>query len=477
MKIWTRRVIVTEKADAFKRYGMKQIHTGGTRMNNNYTRKDIVKFIIPSLIGVLFFVFPIKSDGNWTILYGICADKLGELVAPVINEILLAVVCISAVISLWATITKPSLITKHPLLNDIFITKKFDLFIRIVGAVFGICVYTKLGPEMIWGEATGGTSWGIVTTIMTWFVFGVVLMPLLTDFGLMDFTGYIFSKFTRTLFTLPGRSTVDLLASWIGCNTTGTILTARQYQNGFYTAREAVTIMSCFSAVSISYSLTIASTCGLKHIFFPLYLCLSFAGIVASIICPRIYPLSHIPDSYYTGEPRYSEKVPENVSLFGHAFTKGIERAKKAPSLKELLKLGLSSYLTIVFTLMPLVIAVGTFALIISEHTPFFTIISTPMGYFLQFLGIEGAFAAAPASIIGFADMFLPAVLLNGISFERTRFILCGVSLMQVIFMTETGSLILQSKAPINIWKLILIFLERTIVGLIVMTLLAGLFY
>ena len=446
-------------------------------MKQKYTGSELIKFIVPSLIGFFFFVFPLKYEGNWTIFYGICAEALGDIVAPIVNEVLLAVVCTSAILSTIATLFKPKMITEHTLLSECFVTSKLQLFIRIAGAVFGICIYFQCGSEMIWGAATGETAWGIVTTIMTWFVFGVVLMPLLTDYGLMDFTGYIFSKFTRTLFTLPGRSTVDLLASWIGCNTTGTLLTSRQYQAGYYSAREAVTIMSCFSAVSISYSLTIATTCGLEHIFFPLYLSLTFAGLVASAICPRIYPLSHIPDTYYTGKPQYSESVPKDVSLFRYSFNKGVERARKAPSLKALLKQGVEAYVNIIFTLMPMVVAIGTFALIISEETDIFTYISTPMGYVLQLLGIEEAFAAAPATIVGFVDMFIPAVLLNAISSERTRFILCGVSLMQVIFMTETGALILQSKAPVNIWKLILIFLERTIVGLIVMTLISGLFY
>lgn len=446
-------------------------------MKREYTRTEIIKFIIPSFIGIFFFAFPLRFEGNWTIFYGICADALGNVVAPIVNEVLLAVVCVSAVLSIIGAVFKPKFLTENAFLKELFVPSWLNLFIRVVGAVFGICIYFQVGPEVIWGAATGETAWGIVTTIMTWFVFGVILMPLLTDFGVMDFTGYIFRRFTRFLFTVPGRATVDLLASWVGCNTTGTILTARQYQRGYYSAREAVTIMSCFSAVSISYSLTIATTCGLEHIFFPLYLCLSFAGIVASMICPRIYPLSRVPDTYYTGEPQYVEEVPENTSLFRYAFQKGIERARKAPSLKNLLKLGASSYITIVFTLMPLVIAVGTFALIISEETSFFTTISMPMGYVLQLLGIEEAFAAAPATIIGFADMFLPAVLLNGIAAERTRFILCGVSLMQVIFMTETGSLILQSKVPFNIGKLILVFLERTLIGLVVMTLLSFLFY
>ena len=446
-------------------------------MEQKYTRAEVLNFALPSIFGFFFFIFPLKYQGDWTIFYGICAIALGKVVAPIVNVALLAVLCVSGVLSVFCTALKPQAVMRSQVLKDIFVTNLLDLFIRIVGMIFGICIYFKIGPALIWGEATGATSWGIVTTIMTWFVFGVVLMPFLTDYGLMDFTGYIFSKFTKKLFTLPGRSTVDLLASWIGCNTTGTILTTSQYQRGFYSAREAVIIMSCFSAVSISYSLVIATTCGLEHIFFPLYICLTFAGLVASAICPRIYPLSRIPDTYFTGEPQYVEIIPDNVSLFRHAFDKGVERAKSAPNAKDLLTLGAANYVIILFTLMPLVIAVGTTALIISEETSIFTVISLPMGYILSLLGIEEAFAAAPATIVGFADMFLPVVLLTQIDAERTRFILCGVSLMQVIFMTETGSLILKSKAPANIFTLILIFLERTIVGLIVMTLLSNLFY
>ena len=43
--------------------------------------------------------------------------------------------------------------------------------------------------------------------------------------------------------------------------------------------------------------------------------------------------------------------------------------------------------------------------------------------------------------------------------------------------MTETGSLILQSKIPMNLGKLFVVFMERTLVGLVVMKILAMLLF
>lgn len=39
----------------------------------------------------------------------------------------------------------------------------------------------------------------------------------------------------RPLFTLPGRSTVDNLASFIGDGTVGVLITSRQYERARYT--------------------------------------------------------------------------------------------------------------------------------------------------------------------------------------------------------------------------------------------------
>lgn len=66
-----------------------------------------------------------------------------------------------------------------------------------------------------------------------------------------------------------------------------------------------------------------------------------------------------------------------------------------------------------VFDLIPIVIAWGTIALVIATYTPVFNWISYPMGLYMKLFGVKKAFAAAPATLGGFTDMFIPALLLG----------------------------------------------------------------
>lgn len=121
--------------------------------------------------------------------------------------------------------------------------------------------------------------------------------------------------------------------------------------------------------------------------------------------------------------------------------------------------------------------AIGTIALIIAEFTPVFHWISQPMIPLLYLLQIPEAAAAAPASIIGFIDMFLPAVLASGIEAEITRFVIGALSLVQIIYLTEMGTLLLISKIPVKLWHLLVIFIERTLISLPIIALIAHMIY
>jgi nucleoside recognition membrane protein YjiH len=73
----------------------------------------------------------------------------------------------------------------------------------------------------------------------------------------------------------------------------------------------------------------------------------------------------------------------------------------------------------------------------------------------------------------GFADMFLPAVIGSGIESELTRFIVAALSLTQLIYMSEVGILLLRSKIPLNLLDLVVIFIQRTLITLPIITLMA----
>ena len=71
--------------------------------------------------------------------------------------------------------------------------------------------------------------------------------------------------------------------------------------------------------------------------------------------------------------------------------------------------------------------------------------------------------------------MFIPALLITGIASVNTKFIIGVLSLVQIIYLTEVGTIIIKSEIPLNLWKLFVIFLERTLIAIPVIVLMANL--
>ncbi|ARK32877.1 YjiH family protein [Halalkalibacter krulwichiae] len=442
--------------------------TEDLKKEKEYTTKEYMKFWLPSLIGVLLFLVPISINDKVTIGLGVLADALQAAIASHIPLIMTIVLCISAIGSLVVTITNPQLIKDKPFLNSLFNITPFWLVLRIIGAVFAIVTLGQIGPEFIWSPYTGGVVlYDLIPVLMVWFLFACLFMPLLLQFGLMDFIGTLVRKVMYPLFKLPGRSSVDALASWMGSGTVGVLLTTQQYESGYYTKREASVVATNFSIASIAFSLVIAKFLDIDHMFIQFYFTVIVTGIIAAIICPRIPPLSLKKDGYY--EPvgkQIDEVVPEGVSSFRWGVEKAVEKANQVKSYRSVVKSGVQNVVDIWFALIPLVMALGTVALVIAEFTPIFTYLSYPFVPLLQLLQIPEAQAAAPAMIVGFADMFLPAVIGSGIESELTRFVIGVMSLTQLIYMSEIGILLLKSKIPLSFFQLLIIFLQRTIITL-----------
>jgi nucleoside recognition membrane protein YjiH len=81
------------------------------------------------------------------------------------------------------------------------------------------------------------------------------------------------------------------------------------------------------------------------------------------------------------------------------------------------------------------------------------------------------AAAASPALFAGFLDQYLPAIIAAGIDSEATSFVLAGLSVCQLIFMSEVGVIILRSSLPLSITDLFVIFILRTVIMLPVLIL------
>ena len=448
--------------------------------NNKVTLKDNFKFIIPSIIGILLFMIPIKHKGDITIPIAIFSGMLVDFLGEYLVYLITGTLAISAVFSLIATLFKPKFITNNKLLNSLFSTTPLWLTARVLGGIFGVLAAFQIGPEMIISADTGSfVLHDLLTVLFSIFLFAGLFLPLLLNFGLLEFFGSLLTKVMRPVFKLPGRSSIDCITSWLGDGTLGIMLTSKQYEDGFYTEREAATISTTFSAVSITFSLVVINTVGLGNMFVPFYLTVTFAGIVTAIILPRIYPLSKKKDIYYNGETKkIDESIPEGYTSFSWGYTQAITKARKNSSIKEFFTDGSKNVLEMWIGVLPVVMCMATIALIIATYTPLFKILGLPFVPILQLLQVPEALQASQTLVVGFADMLLPSVVASTtITNEMTRFIVAAVSVTQLIYMSEVGGVLLGSKIPVNIKELIIIFIERTLITLPVIVLIANLIY
>lgn len=439
----------------------------------------IFKFLIPSLLGVLFFMIPIKFNGSFTIPVALFSKLLHNYLSNSLPMIMTALICISLIFTLIAKILKPRFISENPFLNSLFNVSPIWFLARILGAIFAICVFFKVGPKFIWSDNTGALLlYDLLPVLFSVFLFAGLFLPILLNFGLLEFAGSLLTKVMRPIFKLPGRSSVDCIASWLGDGTIGVLLTSKQYEEGFYTKREAAVIGTTFSFVSITFSLVVISQVNLTHMFGPFYLTIIISGIIASIIVPRIPPLSKKDDTYYNGEKcdKNSELIPDGYNSLTWGITKAVERAQ-SNKFNSVLGEGVRNVLDMWIGVSPIVLSIGTLALIIAEYTPVFQWLGLPFIPLLNLLQIPEATQASSTLVVGFADMFLPTVIGATIKSELTRFVIAAVSVTQLIYMSEVGGLLLGSKIPVSIKDLIIIFLERTIVTLPIIALIAHLIF
>lgn len=444
--------------------------------DKSINKKNLFKFILGSLLGIVMFLVPIPQGESFTTMLDYIKSFLKEMVfGDSLPYILLVIVILAAVLSVYDYVCKPDWIRNNNFLKKGFSTTPFYLVSKVIGAVIAIMVVFGIGPEVVISADTGATMIDLCCTLLCIVIGFSFFLPFLTDCGIMEFLGVILKPVVRPLFRVPGRASVDLIASWFGASNAAVILTREQYMKGFYTKREAGYIMTNFSLVSIPFCLMVANTIGIDNLFPAFYFCICVTGIILAVICGRIPPLRTLPDTYQerVGK-KLNEEVPQEKGVLNYALELSCKRAEQF-GVKGVLSSGLEVVMGMFFDLIPIVVAWGTIALMIATYTPVFDWISYPMGLYLQLFGVEEAFAVAPATLIGFTDMFIPALLITGVASVKTKFIIGVLSLVQIIYLTEVGAIIIKSEIPLNFWKLLLIFLERTVIAIPIIVLMANL--
>lgn len=443
-------------------------------------------FIVPSVIGILLFMIPVEYDGKWTVVVKILSDWLAGLLGDFLPLLCVIIVTLSAVLSA-IFYHKPNFITSYPIVGATFSTSFIWVMIRAVGALFIWLVYLKVDAEAESGvihAITSSDNGGFVLNdllcvlVIIFFLAGV-LLPLLLDFGLLEFIGAMFSKIMRPVFTIPGRAAVDCITSWIGDGTLGVMLTANQYESGYYSKREAAIISTTFSAVSITFSIVVLAQVDLMEYFGVYYLVICAVGFACAVILPRIPPLSLKKDEYMVEGKAIGEDLPEEYpSSFAYGLALAKSRVGEHKGISQFVENSLKNAAGMWFGVLPVVMCIGTIALVLANTTAIFEVLGTPFLPLLTSLDVPQAAEASKTMIVGFTDMFTPSIIAaKTITEPMTRFIVAVISVTQLIYLSEVGGLILGSKIPVNIVELFILFLERTIISLLIVAPVAHLIF
>jgi len=425
-----------------------------------------LRFLLPSLAGVLTFLTPISWNGNFTIGIGIIVAWVKQTLGEYGLFIVVATVLITGALTILGTIFKLDWIRKHRLRRELFEVSYTWLVLRLLGAVFGLMYLFQVGPDVLTSEEIGGAVFvEIGVNVLPIYICACLLLPLLTDFGFMEFAGTLARPIFRRAFSLPGRSAIDAVTSFVGSSAIGVLITIGQYNSGNYTGRQASVIAVNFSVVSIPFALVVASVAGIGHLFISWYGTIVVACILAALITPRLPPLSRKADTYISGDPdRGVVAAKDSQSLLSEAWEKALARAESAPGVRKFFATGVTNMMFFLFSILAAAMALATLAALVTFHTPIFSWLAYPFISVLDLAGLPDASAASPALFSGFLDQYMPAIVASGIDSNRTSFVLAGLSVGQLVFMSEFGVIVLRSSLPLTLADLLWVFLLRTVI-------------
>lgn len=304
---------------------------------------------------------------------------------------------------------------------------------------------------------------------------GSLFLALLVSYGLLEYIGVLTQLFMKPIFKTPGRSAVDAVASFVGSYSVGLLLTNRVYMEGRYTAKEAAIIATGFSTVSATFMVVIASTLDIMqhwNAFFWVSLVVTF---LVTALTARIYPLRSIKDDYYKGATPMPEKIVKK-GRFKEAWRQAMDAVEQNPPLSKVLWSNLKDGFIMAMGVIPSILSIGLLGLVLATYTPIFdwlAYIFVPFTYVLQ---VPEPYLAAKALSLSLAEVFLPALVVTQATVV-TKFIVAVVSISAVLFFSAVIPLILSSEIPLTLRQILLIWFERVVLTLIIVTPIAFLLF
>ncbi|WP_077328593.1 YjiH family protein [Virgibacillus siamensis] len=428
-----------------------------TKETNHTNGKNILKFVIYSFIGAFTFFIPITMNGKSTIPLDHMVTFVQENFTAAVPYYILFVIIFGAV---------------HPFVNKTWNKDTVYTvlsFFKVIGMVVALMLVFNFGPEWLFAPDLGPFLFdSLVTSVGILVPIGAVFLALLVGYGLLEFIGVIVQPVMKPIWNTPGRSAIDAVASFVGSYSIGLLITNKVFKEGKYTIKEATIIATGFSTVSATFMIVVAKTLGIMDIWNLYFWVTLVVTFLVTAITVRIWPLNKISDSYYNGQEGFPEKKI-NENRLEEAWSQAMDTTEHSLPLFKNIWVNLKDGFIMAAAILPSILSVGLLGLILATYTPVFDILGYIFYPFTWVVQLPEPLLAAKAASIEIAEMFLPALLVVKASLV-TKFVVAVLSVSAIIFFSALVPCILSTEIPISIPKLLVIWFERTILTIVIVT-------
>ncbi|HIZ52650.1 MAG TPA: arginine transporter [Candidatus Enterococcus avicola] len=381
----------------------------------------------------------------------------------ILQLILVMLIILSALLSLIDQLKPDTMIRKQRLMAKLFSTTPFYVINRILGAIIAIMVYFQVGPEFLVSADTGGAMLSLATQLSVIVPMMLLFQTFILEFGAMEFLGEFIGVIVRPLFKTSEICATSILSAWVGPGNAAIMGTRELFEKGYFTMKEMAIIGTQFATGSIGWIVVVSSVLGVVDQLGWIILILALVSIIVAFVSVRIPPISKYPETYIEGKET-TQAVEQAGSAWNRAVTNASNRAGDV-SLKNFTS-KIDNMTFYVLWLTPIIVCWGTIALIVALYTPILAFISLPIQWILQLFNVADASQAASAIMSGFADNYLPVILASNIASVETRMIVAIMSIMPIIYLSETATLLTSTKAVPKFLDVVLIFIQRTFIAL-----------
>ncbi|MCG7343587.1 YjiH family protein [Sporosarcina sp. ACRSL] len=421
------------------------------------------KFFVYSAIGGFMFFVPVSIGGTESIMLDHIVTWIQSNAGGALPYYALLVILAGAV---------------YPFVSGTWKKSKVDMifsFFKVIGLFVGIMLVFNVGPAWLFEPDMGPFLLNkLVIPVGILVPIGAVFLALLVGYGLLEFVGVFLQPIMRPIWRTPGRSAIDAVASFVGSYSLGLLITNRVYKEGKYTAKEAAIIATGFSTVSVTFMVVVAKTLDLMSMWNLYFWTTLVVTFTVTAITAHLWPLRSIKDEYYEGSTPQPEVKPEGKRIAA-AWSEAMETVSKAPTLVQNILITVKDGFKMVMAILPSILSIGLLGLVLAEFTPVFDWLGYIFYPFTWALQLPEPMLVAKASALGIAEMFLPALLVVE-STLIVKFVIAVVSVSSVIFFSAVVPCIVSTDIPISIPQLVVIWAQRAILTIIIVTPIAYLF-